>query len=148
VNNLGTIFYARKSYRKAVSYYNRALKLKPNSASIYSNLGTAQFARKKYKQALEAYDIALSLDPEVFEHRGTQGVLLQERSVEERAKFHFYLAKTYAKAGAIDRALVYIRKSLEEGFKERDKFQNEPEFAKLQDLPEFKQIMAAEPRVL
>jgi tetratricopeptide (TPR) repeat protein len=122
--------------------------LKPNSASIYSNLGTAQFARKKYKQALEAYDIALSLDPEVFEHRGTQGVLLQERSVEERAKFHFYLAKTYAKAGAIDRALVYIRKSLEEGFKERDKFQNEPEFAKLQDLPEFKQIMAAEPRVL
>ena len=110
VNNLGTIFYARKNYRKAVSYYNRALKMKPNSASIYSNLGTAQFARKKYKQALEAYDTALSLDPEVFEHRGTQGVLLQERSVEERAKFHFYLAKTYAKAGAIDRALTYIRK--------------------------------------
>ena len=148
VNNLGTIFYARKSYRKAVSYYNRALKLKPNSASIYSNLGTAQFARKKYKQALEAYDTALSLDPEVFEHRGTQGVLLQERSVEERAKFHFYLAKTYAKAGAVDRALLYIRKSLEEGFKERDKFQSEPEFAKLQDLPEFKELMAAEPRVL
>jgi tetratricopeptide (TPR) repeat protein len=148
VNNLGTIFYARKNYRKAVSYYNRALKMKPNSASIYSNLGTAQFARKKYKQALEAYDTALSLDPEVFEHRGTQGVLLQERSVEERAKFHFYLAKTYAKAGAVDRALTYIRKSLEEGFKERDKFQSEPEFAKLQDLPEFKEIMASEPRVL
>jgi tetratricopeptide (TPR) repeat protein len=148
VNNLGTIFYARKNYRKAVKYYNRALKLKPNSASIYSNLGTAQFARKKYKQALEAYDTALSLDPEVFEHRGTQGVLLQERSVEERAKFHFYLAKTYAKAGAIERALTYMRKSLEEGFKERDKFQTEPEFAKLQELPEFKELMASEPRVL
>ena len=148
VNNLGTIFYARKNYRKAVKYYNRALKLKPNSASIYSNLGTAQFARKKYKQALEAYDTALSLDPEVFEHRGTQGVLLQERSVEERAKFHFYLAKTYAKAGAIERALTYMRKSLEEGFKERDKFQTEPEFAKLQDLPEFKQLLVSEPRVL
>jgi tetratricopeptide (TPR) repeat protein len=148
VNNLGTIFYARKNYRKAVKYYNRALKLKPNSASIYSNLGTAQFARKKYKQALEAYDTALSLDPEVFEHRGTQGVLLQERSVEERAKFHFYLAKTYAKAGVIERALTYMRKSLEEGFKERDKFQTEPEFAKLQELPEFKELMASEPRVL
>ncbi len=148
VNNLGTIYYARKNFRKAVSYYNRALKLKPNSASIYSNLGTAQFARKKYKDAAEAYDIALKLDPEVFEHKGTQGVLLQERSVAERAKFHFYLAKTYAKAGAVERALLYIRKALEEGFKERDKFQKEPEFATLQELPEFKQLMAVEPRVL
>lgn len=148
VNNLGTVYYAKKSYRKAVSYYNRALKLKPESASIHSNLGTAQFARKKYKQAMEAYEKALSLDPEVFEHRGTQGVLLQERSVAERAKFHFYLAKTYAKAGAVERALLYIRKALEEGFKERDKFKEEPEFAKLQELPEFQQLMASEPRVL
>ncbi len=148
INNLGTIFYAKKNYRKAVSQYNKALKLKPSAASIYSNLGTAQFARKKYKQALEAYDIALSIDPEVFEHRGSHGVLLQERSVEERAKFHFYLAKTYAKAGAVERALTYIRKALEEGFKERDKFQSEPEFAKMKELPEFQQLMASEPRVL
>ena len=148
INNLGTVYYARKNYRKAVGYYNRALKLKPQSASIYSNLGTAQFARKKYKEAMEAYDTALSLDPEVFEHRGTGGVLLQERSITERAKFHFYLAKTYAKAGAVERALTYIRKALEEGFKEREKFKEEPEFAKLQDLPEFQQLMAAEPRVL
>jgi tetratricopeptide (TPR) repeat protein len=148
INNLGTVYYAKKNYRKAVSQYNKALKIKPNSPSIYSNLGTAQFARKKYKQALEAYDIALSLDPEVFEHRGSHGVLLQERSVEERAKFHFYLAKTYAKAGAVERALTYIRKALEEGFKERDKFQSEPEFAKMKDLPEFQQLMASEPRVL
>jgi hypothetical protein len=44
--------------------------------------------------------------------------------------------------------LTYIRKALEEGFKERDKFQKEPEFAKMQDLPEFQQLMASEPRVL
>jgi Tfp pilus assembly protein PilF len=147
-NNLGTVFYARKSYRKAVSYYRRALKIAPESASIYSNLGTAQFARKNYKEAAEAYEIALKLDPEVFEHRGTNGVLLQERSVQERAKFHYYLAKTYAKAGASERALLYIRKAIEEGFKERDKFRQDPEFAQLQELPEFKQILASEPRVL
>jgi tetratricopeptide (TPR) repeat protein len=148
MNNLGTVYYARKKYRRAVAYYNRALKLKPSSASIYSNLGTAQFARKKYKEAAESYEKALSLDPEVFEHRGTNGVLLQERSVTERALFHFYLAKTYAKAGAVDRALAYIRKALEEGFKEREKFRKEPEFAMLQENPEFQQLMASEPRVL
>ncbi len=148
INNLGAVYYAQKSYRRATSNYRKALRLAPNSASIYSNLGTAYFARKRYKEALEAYEQALALDPEVFEHKSTHGVLLQERSVEERAKFHYYMAKTYAKAGMNDRALLYIRKALEEGFKERQKFEEEPEFAKVRELPEFQQLMQMEPRVL
>lgn len=148
INNLGTVHYARKGYRRATGYYQKALKLAPLSASIYSNLGTAYFARKKYKDAFVAYQKALELDPEVFEHRSTYGVLLQERSVEERAKFHYYLARTYAKAGVTDRALQYLRKALEEGYKERDKIAEDPEFAALKDNPEFQQLLASEPRVL
>jgi tetratricopeptide (TPR) repeat protein len=148
VNNLGTIYYATKNYGRAVRQYRKALRLAPQSASIYSNLGTAYFARKDYKQAFEAYQKALELDPEVFEHRGSSGVLLQERSVEERSRFHFYLAKAYAKAGMQERALMYIRKALEEGFKERSKFLEDPEFAALQEVPEFKELMKQEPRVL
>ena len=148
INNLGAVFYAKKSYRRSVSQYNRALKLTPNSASIHSNLGTAWFARKNYEKASEEYQKALAIDPEVFEHRGSNGVLLQERSVSERAKFHYYLAKTYAKAGVHDRALQYMRKALEEGFKERKKFVEEPEFAALQQMPEFKELIVLTPRVL
>jgi tetratricopeptide (TPR) repeat protein len=148
INNLGTVYYARKSYRKAISQYSKALKINPDSASIYSNLGTAYFARKKYKEASDAYQKALTLDPEVFEHKGTYGVLLQERNVEERAKFHYYLARTYAQAGMDDRAIQYIRKALEEGFKDRKKFLEEPEFVKLRDNPEFQQLLTLEPRVL
>lgn len=148
INNLGTIYYSKKAYRHAVRLYRRALKLAPESASIYSNLGTAYFARKNYKAAAAAYQQALSLDPDVFEHRTTWGVLLQERSVEERAKFHYYLAKTYAHAGMNDRALLYIRKALEEGFTERKKLMEDPEFVALRKLPEFQQLLAVEPRVL
>lgn len=148
INNLGTIHYARKSFRRAVSTYKRALKISPDSASIHSNLGTGYFARRDYKQAMLCYEKALSLDPEVFEHRGTQGVLLQERSVTERAKFHYYLAKTYAKAGRDDLALLYIRKSLEGGFKDRQKYFEEAEFAQLRKNPEFDVLMKLEPRVL
>jgi len=148
VNNLGTVYYAKKSYRRAISCYRKALVLTPKSASIYSNLGTAYFARKKYQDAAEAYQTALDLDPEVFEHRSSYGVLLQERSVQERAKFHYYLAKTYAKAGMNDRALLYIRKALEEGFQERKKLNEDPEFSALRQTPEFQQLMALEPRVL
>ncbi len=148
INNLGTIYYARKSYRRAINEYRKALRISPKSASMWSNLGTGYFARKDYPHAAECWQQALSIDPEVFESRSTQGVLLQERSVDERAKFHYFLAKMYAKAGMNDRALLYIRKALEEGFKERKKFEEEPEFAGLKDLPEFKQLLAMEPRVL
>jgi len=148
INNIGTVHYAQKNYRRAVGQYKKALKFSPNSASIYSNLGTAYFARKNYKDASIAYAKALELDPDVFENRSTYGVLLQERNVEERAKFHYYLAKVYAQAGMSERALLYIRKALEEGFKDRQKFIEEPEFAALQELPEFKELMALQPRVL
>ncbi|MBV8844974.1 MAG: tetratricopeptide repeat protein [Bryobacterales bacterium] len=148
INNLGTIYYARKSYRRAVEQYKKALRMTPESASILSNLGTAYFARKDYENASKAYQQAVALDPEVFERRSTQGTLLQDQSVEERAKFHYYLAKTYAQAGTKDRALLYIRKALEEGFKDREKFIKDKEFAALQDDPEFIELLATEQRVL
>ena len=90
----------------------------------------------------------IELDKDVFEHRSTQGTLLQERSVEERAKFHFYLAKTYAKAGLVDRALLYIRKALEEGFDDKEKFRKDADFQALVGTQEFEAIMAVEYKVL
>jgi tetratricopeptide (TPR) repeat protein len=147
-NNIGALYYAQKNYRRAIQEYEKALKLSPSSATVYSNLGTAYYARKKYDEALKAYQQALALDPEVFEQRGTTGSILQERSVEEQAKFHYYLAKTYAQAGKTEYALRYIRRCLEEGFKERKRFIEEPEFGPLKDLPEFQQLMAMEIRVL
>jgi tetratricopeptide (TPR) repeat protein len=148
INNLGAIYYGQKSYRRSIRLYQRALVITPKAASIYSNLGSSYFARKEYPKAAQCYQTALELDPEVFEHHNSYGTLLQERSTTERAKFHYYLAKTYAKAGQNDRALLYIRKALEEGFTERKKFMEESEFTNLRDLPEFKELMTLEPRVL
>jgi tetratricopeptide (TPR) repeat protein len=148
INNIGTVHYAQKNHKRAIKEYKRALKFSPKSASILSNLGTAYFARRKYKDAFNTWQKACALDPDVFEHRSTQGTLLQERSVEERAKFHFYLAKTYARAGMLDRALLYIRKALEEGFRDRDRLRKDPDFKDLQELEEFQALLAMKPRVL
>jgi tetratricopeptide (TPR) repeat protein len=148
VNNLGTIYYARKSYRRAINQYKKAIRMNPRAASVWSNLAMGYFSRNDEVHAQEAFQMALKLDPEVFETRSTQGVLLQERSVAERGKFHYYLAHTYAQAGRIDLALQNIRKALEEGFKERKKIAEDPAFAEMRELPEFKELMASEPRVL
>jgi hypothetical protein len=97
---------------------------------------------------MEIYQTALKLDPNVFENHGSYGVLLEERSVEERAKFHFHMAKLYAQAGRNELALQYLRKALEEGFKEKKKIEEDPDFQAMRDLPEFKELLALEPRVL
>lgn len=148
INNLGTIYYAEKSYRRAIGLYKRALRSSEPSASIDANLGAAYFARKDYKQGMSWYEAALKLDPEVFEHHSTFGTLMQERTVEERATFHLYLAKMYAKSGSDDRALIYLRKALEEGVKDRAKIPAMPEFAVLRTEPAFKQLMLENPKPL
>jgi tetratricopeptide (TPR) repeat protein len=148
VNNLGTIYYAQKSYRRAITQYKRALKLSPESASMHSNLGTAWFARKKYGEAAACYEQALALDPLVFERRSSQGSLLQERNVEERAKFHYYLSKTYARKGMVDLAIQSMRRSIESGFKERERFVKEDDFASIRTHPDFDILMKMESRVL
>lgn len=148
MNNIGTVYYSKKDYKKAEEYFRKALELNPNSASIYSNLGTALFARKRYEEAIKAYQKALELDPEVFKRRGTVGSLLQQRSVEERALFHYYLAKLYAQMGLIEEALLEMRKAIEEGFREKQKFLEDPAFASLYNHPEFQRLLKYEPGYL
>jgi Tfp pilus assembly protein PilF len=148
VNNLGTIYYSQKNYRKALKCYKKALKLDPNSASVWVNIGSAYFAKHDVKRAAQCYDKAMQIDPEVFEHRSQYGTLLQERTVEDRAKFHLYLAKAYAQRGDKEKALIYLRKSLEEGLKERKKIPEMPEFASLKTDPAFKDLLLQDPKPL
>jgi tetratricopeptide (TPR) repeat protein len=148
LNNIGTIYYSKKNYRRAVSYYRRALVLEPNQASVHSNLGMAYFSRNQLEPAVEEFRTALRLDPEVFEHHSSYGVLLQERSVADRAKYHYWMATLYVQGGRNDLAIQYLRKAIEEGYKERKKLGEDPAFASIRELPEFKQLLALEPRVL
>jgi len=148
INNLGTVYYSKKAYRRAVGQYKRVLQLNPNSASTLANLGSAYFARKQYELASENYQKALALDPEVFESRNGNGSVVRDRTVGDRPTFFYYLAKSYAKAGMKEQAMNYIRKALEEGFKERKKFTEDPEFAGLQKDPEFVALMTMEPKTL
>ena len=142
INNIGAIYYTKKSYRRSTTWFTRALTLAPDdykSAAVYVNLGSSWFSRKNYERAQTAFQTAVRLDPEVFERHGSFGVMMQERNVEERAKFHLYLARMYAKAGRNELALQYLRKSLEEGLKDKEK---------ATEGPEFKELMKLEPRVL
>jgi tetratricopeptide (TPR) repeat protein len=148
INNDGTVFYAQKKYRTAISRYQKAISIKPESASFWSNLGTAWYSRGRFLEMTNAYQKALELDPQVFEHHGIVGTELQDRTVADRARYHYEMARIYAKSGKNDLALQYLRRSMEEGLKEKEKMTQAPEFAKLRETAEFQAIVALEPRVL
>ena len=148
VNNSGTVFYAQKNYRTAISRYRKAIDLSPESASFWSNLGTAYYSRGRFEEMTKAYQKALALDPNIFEHRGSVGTELQDRTVADRARYHYELARMYAQVGKNELALQYLRRALEEGLKDKHKMTDAPEFALLRETDEFKQLLLLEPRVL
>ena len=148
INNLGTVYYAQRRYRRAQKSYQQALKLSPRSASIYSNLGTAYFARSKFKQASHTYLKALELDPRVFERKSGQGTMLEERSVQNRGKYYFFLAEAYAKSANYDRALFYLTRSLEEGYGSRRKIIADKTFKPMYEIPEFQRLVDPEGEIL
>ena len=145
VNNLGVIDYERRKYGAAVKQYKKALALQPDSASFYSNLGAAYFAKKDFEHATKAYAEAVRLDPEIFDRTSHTGIAAQMASPEDRAHYDYVLAKLYAKIGDRDHSLEFLRKSMEEGYKDVKNVYTDPEFAELRKDARFEQLMKSKP---
>ena len=148
INNLGTLYYSLHWYRKAIRLFKQSLKVSGPIASVYANLGAAYFAKHDYKNSSVSYEEALRLDPEVLDRRSGFGTRIEDRTVTDVALFHLYLAKFYAKEGSDDRALLYLRKSLEEGLKNRKNLAEIPEFSALRKKPAFLALLAENPKPL
>jgi len=142
-NNIGTIWYQRKKFGKAVRAYERAIKLRSDMAVLYSNLGYAYFGEKKYELSIGSFRHALAIDPQLFEHSSSRGgSVLQDRSVSDRGRFYFLLAKSFAEAGNFDRSLIYLRKAKEEGYAAMNELKTDPSFSAMLNLPETQEILA------
>jgi len=142
-NNLGVVMYEEKRYSAAVKQYRRAIAIDDTSASFYSNLGAALFAKKEFDPAVTAYQRAVELDPDVFERTSRGGVQAQLPSPEDRAHYDYTVAKLYAKMGFSERSLEYLRKAMEEGYKDFKNVYKDAEFAELRKDKRFAELVAA-----
>ena len=146
-NNIGTIWYQRKRYGKAIRAYEKAISIRSDMAVLYSNLAYAYFGDKKYEQAISSFRQALALDPQLFEHNSSRsGSLLQDRSVGDRGRFYFLLAKSFAEAGNLERCLIYLRKAKDEGYKELTAVKSDPAFAAVLKDPAIQEVLATKPQ--
>jgi tetratricopeptide (TPR) repeat protein len=145
-NNVGTIWYQRKKFEKAIKAYQKAIGIRNDMAVLYSNLGYAYFGNKKYEEAISAFRHALTLDPQLFEHNGSRsGSILQDRSVEDRGRFYYLLAKSYAQAGDLDRCIRYLRKAKDEGYKNFTDIKKDPAFGAALKDPAVQELLVPKP---
>lgn len=145
-NNIGTIWYQRKKYSKAVRAYQKAIKMRDDMPVLYSNLGYAYFSQGKYEDSIAAFRTALAKDPQFFERGSSRtGSILQDRSVPDRGRFYFLLAKSFAEAGNLDRAIFYLRKSKEEGYTQLNEVKKDPAFAAVLQDPAVIDLLAPKP---
>jgi tetratricopeptide (TPR) repeat protein len=145
-NNVGTIWYQRKKYEKAIKAYQKAIAMRTDMAVLYSNLGYAYFGDKKYEEAISSFRRALALDPLLFEHNGSRsGSILQDRSVEDRGRFYYMLAKSYAQAGDLDRCIHYLRKAKDEGYKQFADIKKDPAFGTALKDPAVQELLVPKP---
>jgi tetratricopeptide (TPR) repeat protein len=141
-NNRGVTFYEEQKYSAAVKDYRRAIALDATSASFFSNLGAALFAKKEFDPAVIAYEHAVQLDPDVFERTSRGGVQAQLPSPGDRAHYDYTVAKLYAKMGLSDRSLEYLRKAMEEGYKDFKNVYKDVEFSELRKDKRFAELVA------
>jgi len=145
-NNIGTIWYQRKKYSKAVRAYQKAIKMNTEMPVLYSNLGYAYFSEGKYEDSIAAFRTALAKDPQFFERGSSRtGSILQDRSVPDRGRFYFLLAKSFAEAGNIERSVFYLRKAKEENYDKFNDVKKDPAFAAVLKDPVVIELLAPKP---
>lgn len=144
-NNLGVTYYALKKEGKAIKEYEKALKIREDVASYHNNLAAAYFTKKDFERATQEYGRALQLDPDIFERTSQTGIAAQLPSPEDRAHYDYVVAKMYAKLGVPDRSLEYLRKAMEEGYKDIGNVYKDSEFSQLRKDPRFTALMTAKP---
>jgi tetratricopeptide (TPR) repeat protein len=135
VNNLGMVYYHQKDFRRAIREYQRAVNIDPNQAGAHANLGFAFYNSNKFPEAAAEFQKALELDPAIFERNDRAGNTMQDRSVSNHGLFFFTMAKVYAQKRDAAHCAEYLRKSLDEGYKDVGKAATDPAFKDVVDDP-------------
>jgi tetratricopeptide (TPR) repeat protein len=142
VNNLGMVYYHQKNFRRAIREYQRAVQIDPQQAGAHSNLGFAYYNSNKFQEAAVEFQKALELDPHIFERNDRVGTVVQDRSVSNHGLFFFTMARVYAQKGDAAHCAEYLRKSLDEGYKDVAKAITDPAFKDVINDPVVQDVMA------
>ncbi len=134
-NNLGVIFYIGKEVRQSHRPLQQGDQPQAGHGLVLQQPGRGPVSKKEFEKSAAAYGQALALDPDVFERTSKTGVAAQMAKPEDRAHYGYVVAKIYAKMGAPERSLEYLRRAMEEGNKGINSVYKDAEFAGVRKVP-------------
>jgi tetratricopeptide (TPR) repeat protein len=137
-NNLGTTYFLQNKFGKSTKYYKHAIKLRPDAVSFHMNLSASYSRMKKFDQAVEECREALRLDPNVLIEHSPGATTVQARGAD--VQFYYYLAKVFASMSRPEDAVRYLRRALEDGFKDMKRLDQDPDFQKISRYPAYVQL--------
>ncbi len=141
LNNVGSTLFSLKRFTEAERMYRKALALDPHSATVQMNLGTNLIAEHKFEEGWKHYQAALKIDPHVFEYTTTVRIGNPVLS-EDRGAVSYYLARGFAQAGMIDKAIGNLRKAIDQGFVNPRKIEADRSFASLHNIPAYQDLLS------
>ncbi|MBN1861514.1 MAG: tetratricopeptide repeat protein [Candidatus Thermoplasmatota archaeon] len=111
-NNLGDLFYLKKSYQLAAEEYQLAIQINPYYVEAFNNLGLVHFDEKRYEEAQQAFVKALALKPDFAEAYNNLGMVYLKKELYDKALDCFNQAFAFLPDHAevnFNLALVYLR---------------------------------------
>jgi len=139
-NNLGSVYFATDNRKKAEKYFRKAISLNAKDASFHINLGTLFFETGKFEKGLEEWRRGLSLDPEIMKRSEGSG-LVAATTQKNNAQRNYFMARLYAAAGDVERALENLQLALKEGFTDLEALQTETDFNPIRKDEKFVEFM-------
>jgi tetratricopeptide (TPR) repeat protein len=162
-SNLGTAYFYLNRYQEAVGAFEEAVKLNPSQELAYGNLADAYRWSGQPEKAMAAYDRAIALAYKELDvnprkasamaslalYYAKKGNSLRALDFSRRAlaldgnnvEFMYGDGVVKALAGENQDAIESLRRALENGYALEDVLGN-PELSSLQNLPQFKQLIA------
>lgn len=121
-----------ENYDKAIMALEKAMKIKPNDATVYYELGKNYLALKDYKNAYKSFESATKIDPKnkwfwigmydvSYETKNfTQGITVINKLIEFDPKYKEDLTSLYMGTNQFEKALVLIQE-LDETYGKTDR---------------------------
>jgi tetratricopeptide (TPR) repeat protein len=140
LNNLGVLDLLDRRYKSSITFLKQALALDESNAHTHLNLANAWMGLGNVDYAMTEYSRALELDADVLS-TGSEGVVAQVSTPEQRARISFLIAKSYMKRGNLDGALEYLRRAKEERYTDMGSVYKDPAFTALWTDPRLAKIV-------
>ena len=126
-NNYANILDKTGQAEKAIEHFNKALRMKPNSAEVHSNLGNVLRRMNRIDEAVMHYEKAIKLKPDLAEAHYNLAISLAEQGKTDEAIVKYLdalqfrpndvdtlsnLGYALAQKGKFDEAVQYYKKAL------------------------------------